>query len=234
MQNEALITAQQIQTAQLLPAGVSAWLTGELVCYVWSVIGSEWDRMQSGSLGQDINPWGVAMFKTLRDVDLYSPNEEAAYGKWLDQTSDPRQVGQDRIHGATGLDARSALDRSVLHLRDRCSALVFGFADSGERGRGARHVHGQRRRGDPTLLLLLRFLSNPYQGSVGALQPTAMERTVLLIDEQLQAVGADVRIPCDAVGVVTCSDRDDGRAERHSGRTRAAESNGGRAQASGA
>ena len=44
--------------------------------------------MESGSLGEDINPWGVAMFGTLQGVELSTPVEEAGYGKWLDQTSD--------------------------------------------------------------------------------------------------------------------------------------------------
>jgi hypothetical protein len=30
-----------------------------------------------------------------------------------------------------------------------------------------------------------------------------MERTVLLIDQQLEVVGADIPIPCDAGGVAT-------------------------------
>ena len=43
-ETEALTVAQQIQTAQLLPAEVGAELTGELVCYARSVIHGEWDR----------------------------------------------------------------------------------------------------------------------------------------------------------------------------------------------
>ena len=98
-ETEALLVAQQIQTAQNLPAGVSAELTGELVCYARSVIHDEWRRMENDTLGEDINPWGAAMFRTLQDVDLGSPQQEAAYGKWLDQTSDREQARQDRLRG---------------------------------------------------------------------------------------------------------------------------------------
>jgi hypothetical protein len=53
-----------------------------------------------------------------------------------------------------------------------------------------------------TMLLLLRFLDDPYRAGVGGLRPTAMERTVVLIDQQLAVLGTDIVIPCDAAGVV--------------------------------
>jgi len=201
-ENESLIVAQQIQTAQLLPAAVSAELTGELVCYARSVVSTEWPQMEDGSLDEKINPWGVAMFGTLQGVDLGSPNEEAAYGKWLDQTSDREQARQDRIHGAAGV-MPTPLWIALFFISAIVLALVLGFADSSERAWVQGMFMGSVVAVIVTLLLLLRFLSNPYQGSVGALEPAAMQRTVLLIDEQLEAVGLDVPIPCDAAGVAT-------------------------------
>ena len=116
--------AQQIQTAQNLPDAVGADLTGELVCYARSVVNVEWDRMEAGSLGEDINPWGAAMFRTLQGVELGTPVEEAAYGKWLDQTSSREEARQDRIHGAAGVMPTPAVDRPVLHLGDRARLPV--------------------------------------------------------------------------------------------------------------
>ena len=63
-ETEALTVAQQVQTAQSLPAAVRADLTGQLVCYARWVVEGEWERMEEGSLGDDINPWGAAMFGT--------------------------------------------------------------------------------------------------------------------------------------------------------------------------
>src|SRR5215204_4876778 len=42
---EARIVAQQVETAQLLPAEQRERLTGELVCYARSVAGVQWQRM---------------------------------------------------------------------------------------------------------------------------------------------------------------------------------------------
>jgi hypothetical protein len=50
------------------------------------------------------------------------------------------------------------------------------------------------------LLLLLVFFDHPYGDGVGRLQPTAMERTLRLIDTQEAVVGLDVTPPCDEHG----------------------------------
>src|SRR5688572_10753050 len=65
---EALVVAQQVETAQFFPAAAGAELTGELVCYARSVVHGEWERMEDGTIGDSVNPWGVALFRTLQTV----------------------------------------------------------------------------------------------------------------------------------------------------------------------
>ena len=201
-ETEALTVAQQIQTAQLLPAEVAPTLTGELVCYARSVIHDEWDRMEDGSLGEDINPWGGQMFATLQGVELTTPQQEAAYGKWLDQTSDREQARQDRIHGAEGL-MPVPLWIGLFFISAIVFVFLFGFADSGDRAWVQAMFMGSVVAVIVTMLLLLHFLDDPYHGGIGGLQPTAMQRTELLIDQQLAVIGSDVTIPCDAAGATT-------------------------------
>jgi hypothetical protein len=50
------------------------------------------------------------------------------------------------------------------------------------------------------LMLLLVFFNNPHGGGVGRLQPTAMERTLDLIDTQLKAATVTITPPCDERG----------------------------------
>ena len=50
------------------------------------------------------------------------------------------------------------------------------------------------------MLLLIRFLDSPFHEGVGGVRPVAMERTLRIVDEALQAVGARVDLPCDARG----------------------------------
>ncbi len=198
-ETEALTVAQQIQTAQALPVEVGGVLTGELVCYARYVIHGEWERMETGTLGEDINPWGAAMFATLQGVELGSPVEEEAYARWLEQTSIREEARQDRIHGAAGV-MPTPLWIALFVISGIVLFYMFGFADSGERAWVQGMYAGSVVAVIVTMLLLLAFLDEPFRGDVGGLEPVAMERTELLIDQQLAVIGGDVTVPCDTTG----------------------------------
>lgn len=197
---EALVVAQQIQTARLLPEEVSADLTGQLVCYSRSVIDLEWERLENGTLGNDINPWGAEMFKTVLQIQTTTPEQETAYDRWLEQTSQREVARQDRIHGATGI-LPVPLWIGLLFITAIVVGYVFGFADSGERVVIQGMLMGAVVAVITTMLLLLTFLDDPFHGDIGGLQPTAMERAVELIDQQLALLGQGVTVPCDDSGV---------------------------------
>jgi hypothetical protein len=199
-ETEALTVGQQIQTAQFLPSAAGAELTGELVCYARSVIHDEWDRMEDGSIGENINPWGAEMFGTLQGVELSTPNEEAAYGKWLDQTSVREEARQDRIHGAAGL-MPTPLWIGLFFITAIVTLYLFGFADSGDRVWVQALFMGSVVAVVVTMLLLLRFLDDPFHEGVGGLQPVAMQRAEQIIDQQLAVIGGDLAIPCDEDGI---------------------------------
>jgi hypothetical protein len=74
------------------------------------------------------------------------------------------------------------------------------FADSGEGAVTQAMLMGAVTTVIVTLLLLLQFLDNPYREGVGALRPVAMERTMRIVDEAIDAAGVDVQPPCDADG----------------------------------
>jgi hypothetical protein len=50
-------------------------------------------------------------------------------------------------------------------------------------------------------LLVINALDNPYSGDLGTIEPTAMERSLALIDEARAAIGATEDPPCDEEGV---------------------------------
>ena len=118
-ETEALVLSQQVETAQYFRAPVSQTLTGELVCYGRSVVHIEWPRMESGVQGDAINPWGVRLFRTFKTIRPQTSSEDAAYGKWIDQTSDREAARIERIHGATGVDPDAAVAGAGPHLRRR-------------------------------------------------------------------------------------------------------------------
>ena len=102
-EQEATIVSQQVQTAQFMPGESAAKLTGELACYARSVAGTEWEAMGEGRLGDNVNPWGVQMFRTIEQVDPRTAAEQSAYDRWMDQTLDREQARVDRVHGAEGI-----------------------------------------------------------------------------------------------------------------------------------
>jgi hypothetical protein len=62
----------------MMPADSRERLSGELVCYARTVVQQEWPQMESGTLGDAFNPWGIALFETLRTVQPESASEQAA------------------------------------------------------------------------------------------------------------------------------------------------------------
>lgn len=198
-ETEAVILAQQVQTAQFLPADVRTELTGELVCYARSVVGLEWEQMQDGTLGDAMNPWGPALYQSIRSVEPGSDVEQSAYDRWMEQTIEREQARIDRVHGAEGL-----IPLPLWLVLFVISAVIFVyvlfFADSAEGAVTQGVLMGSVTIVITLLLLLLAFFDHPHGDQVGKLQPIAMERSLRIIDAQLAEVGLDLTLPCDASG----------------------------------
>ena len=197
---EALAVAQQVQTAQFMPPAVRGELTGELICYARSVVGPEWDRTDAGTQGDAINPWGVALFQTVRGVEPRTASEGSAYDRWLDQTSTREEARSDRIHGAEGV-IPSPLWIALFFISIVVFVYLLFFADRAEGAVTQALLMGSVAAVITVMLLLLGFLDNPFGTGVGTLEPTAMERTLRIADEALGAIGDTVRPPCDAQGL---------------------------------
>lgn len=198
-QEEAQIVAQQLQTAQYLPADAGEELTGQLICYARSVVHVEWPAMESGTLGNAINPWGVEMYRTMRAVTPGSDVEQSAYDRWMEQTADREQARHSRVHGAEGLIPLPLW--LVLYV---ISTVIFVFmlffADSAERVSTQALLMGSVTVVIAMLLAILAFFDHPHGDQVGKLRPTAMDRTLELLDVEMDVVGLSVDPPCTAAG----------------------------------
>jgi hypothetical protein len=198
-ETEALVVSQQVETAQFFPARARGQLTGQLVCYARSIVHGEWKRMEAGTQGDSINPWGVAIFHTLERVKPQTAAEQSAYDKWLEQTSAREEARLDRIHGAVGV-----IPTPLWIVLFFISAVIFVymlfFADSDERAITQGLLMGAVVSVIVVMLLLVNFLNSPFHTGVGGLRPTAMERTLRIVDEALRATSTKVVAPCDAEG----------------------------------
>jgi succinate dehydrogenase/fumarate reductase cytochrome b subunit len=198
-ESEALVLAQQVETAQFFPGEAAVKLTGELVCYGRSVIHVEWPRAEAGSEADEINPWGVALFRTLQTVVPRTPSEEAAYGKWLDQTSDREAARIDRLHGAVGV-IPAPLWIVLVFISVVIFVYMLFFADRGEGAVTQAVLMGSIASVVVAMLLLISFLDSPFHEGIGGVRPVAMERTLRIMDEQLRIVNRSAELPCDAMG----------------------------------
>jgi hypothetical protein len=197
---EALVLAQQVETAVRLGEPVAGRLTGGLICYGRSVVHLEWPQATAGTLGDQINPWAVELFDTVQTAQLSTPAREAAYGKWLDQTSDREAARSDRIHGAVGV-IPTPLWIVLFFISIVIFVFMLFFADSGEGAVTQAVLMGSVASVIVAMLLLIRFLDSPFHEDVGGVKPVAMERTLRIIDESLEAAGVRVLPPCDERGV---------------------------------
>ena len=172
-----------------------------MVCYARSVAGVQWDRMEAGTLGEDLNPWAIKLSRTLEDTEPETPTEQAAYSKWLDERSEREEARSDRIHGAVGV-IPTPLWLVLFFISGMIFVYMLFFADSGERAVVQALLMGTVVAVVVSMLLLLQFLNNPFHGGIGGLRPVAMERTLKIIDQELTPAQRRVELPCDARGNV--------------------------------
>jgi len=203
-ETEALVVVQQFETAQFLAPKTRDRLTGELVCYARSVAEQEWPRMEDGSLGDAINPWSVALFRTIRSAQTTTSAQETAFAKWLDQTSDREEARRDRVHGAAGITPTTVWIVLLLTAGIVFLYMLF-FADSAEMRRSQAMLIGSATTVVAVTLLAIYALDNPYRPGLGSIRPVAMERALVILDEARAALDDEAAIPCDAEGNPTRS-----------------------------
>jgi hypothetical protein len=201
-ETEATVLAQQVETAQLFPPSVGAVLTGQLICYGRYVVGTEWPRTEAGSQGDQVSPWGVRLFKTLRTVQPTTASQQSAYDKWLDQRFEREAARIDRIHGAVGV-IPTPLWIVLFFISVVIFVFMLFFADSGEGAVTQAVLMGSVASVIVSMLLLIHYLDKPFHKGVGGVRPTAMERTLRMVDEAVRAAGVQVTAPCDAYGAST-------------------------------
>jgi hypothetical protein len=196
---EALTLAQQFEVAHLLPDEAGRRLAGELVCYGRSVVHQEWPRMEAGTQEDAMNPWGIATFRTMRNVEPRTAAEQAAYGKWLDQRLDREAARSARIHGAVGV-IPAPLWLVLFVIAVVILGFMLFFADSGERAIVQAALIGTVVVVMASTLLVIRFLNDPYDPGLGSLRPVAMERTLRILEQERQITGDTAPLPCDERG----------------------------------
>ena len=155
--------------------------------------------MEDGKGGDTINPWVVALFRAVKRTNPTSATEQAAFGKWLDQTSDREEGRRDRLHGAEGI-----IPSSIWLVLFLIAIVVFAymlfFADRAEGAASQAMLMGSATTVIALTLLAINTLENPYRPGLGQITPVAMERTLRILDRARVVVNETAAPPCDARG----------------------------------
>ena len=129
---EAITVVQQFETAEMFPATVRA-APGRRARLLRTLgrapgvaaHGGGEGRRHASTRGRS-RCSGACSSRTRR-----APTEQAAYGKWLDQTSDREEGRRDRLHGAEGV-IPSSIWLVLFLIAGVVFAFMLFFADSGE------------------------------------------------------------------------------------------------------
>ena len=158
--------------------------------------------MQTSAETAQINPWGLALFRTLQGVQPKTASEQSAYDAWLSQTNTREEARRDRLHAAEGIVPMPVW---LVLFFSAALILVFTlfFADSGEPVSVQALMAGSVTAVIVASLLMLGALNQPYQPDIGGLQPVAMQRTLAIMDEARQTLGIEVPVPCAEDGTPT-------------------------------
>jgi hypothetical protein len=196
--SEATDLIQQYETAQLMPKPASAQLSGELVCYGRAVVSVEWPQLERGQR-PSLNPWGVPLFRTIETVVPRTAVQQAAYSKWLDQTSEREQARLDRVQAGSGVIPGPLW--LILFVTGALVALyALFFADPGEHWLPQAVIAATIAAMLAISVLVIKFLDDPYTPGFGTLKPADMQRVLTQIDAASHALGIKVKLPCDADG----------------------------------
>jgi hypothetical protein len=198
-ESEAILVAQQVETAQYFAEPARSLLSGQLVCYARTVVGPEWQALETGALDAQINPWAGRMFQTTKQVNPQTGVEQSAYDTWMSQTQERELARNARIHGAPGLIPLPMWVVLYVLATILFTYMLF-FADSAERAVTQVLLMASVTVVVVSSLLLINFFNHPFGTGVGTLEPSAMERILHLVESEMPAVGIDVSPPCDGNG----------------------------------
>jgi hypothetical protein len=162
----------------------------------------EWPQMQDGTRGDEINPWGIALFRTIDAADPRSATEQAAYSKWLDQTSDRELARTTRLHAADGI-IPTPLWVVLFLIAGVIFVFMLFFADSGEIVLVQATLIASVVLVVGATLIVILVLNTPFRPGPGSISPVAMTRTLRILEEARDVTGRTSPLPCTAMGVPT-------------------------------
>jgi hypothetical protein len=193
-EEEATATLAMFHAAGPFGPAARAELKGQMICYAREVISDGWPAMREGGGSPVVDARVSAMEESAEQIPVNDTKQAAAFEHWFALNEERRQGRQGRIGEAEGLVppvvwliliiGAVVVITSVALFADPKEAAVTQAALAA--GVAIIVVSG---------LVLVRFLDQPYEDKSGSIKPTAMERSLVLMEREHRERGGAV-IPC--------------------------------------
>jgi hypothetical protein len=170
-------------------------LQGQMMCYAREVISKEWAAMRDGKTSPVVEARVTALEEDAERMPVSGSKQSDAYAQWFSLNEERRKARQGRIAeaaplvppliwlilivGAAVVIATACLFADPEEARVPQAAMIAAVA--------AIVVSG---------LLLVWFLDRPYENKSGSIKPTAMTRSLALMQEAPQVRNHQVVMPC--------------------------------------
>lgn len=196
---EASATRTLFKTGELFEGSTRDDLQANVICYARAVINLDWPAMRGGTSSTRVDDLAGSIEDDVRSVRVRGEIEGAAATN-LFNVANQRQQGRDtRLSEADGRVPEPVWIVIIVGAVG-VLAYVLLFADRRERFISQALMVGSVVVVVVGGLILVWFLSHPFQGGPGSIQPTAMQHT--LRDLQRDPAFAERGLPvlCDPAG----------------------------------
>jgi Protein of unknown function (DUF4239) len=194
-EEEATATLAMFHAALPFSPTVRAQLQGQLICYAREVIDQGWPAMREGEGSPAVDARVTALEETAARIALEGEKQLAAYEHWFALNEERRKGRQGRIGQASGLVPPVLWVILIIGAIVVIAAVGF-FADPREAWVTQAGMIAAVAIIVVSGLVLVRFLDRPYEEKSGSIKPTAMTRTLALMERENQQRNNPAVAPC--------------------------------------
>jgi hypothetical protein len=198
-EQEATATLAMFHAAGAFGSEARAEVEGQVICYAREVISYGWPAMRRGGYNSVVDARVAAMEKAAEQVPVSDAKQHAAFEHWFALNEERRQGRQGRIDEANALVPPIVWLILILGAVVAVASVCF-FADPRERAVTQAGMIAAVAMIVVSGLVLVQFLDNPYEDTSGSIKPTAMTRTVALMERDHRERGQAVVRCADLTG----------------------------------
>ena len=179
-QSEAAAVLDMGRTAAFFPPTPRDQLRADLTCYGRAVIGQEWPAMRNGHSSPLVEYWVTAYGAVVGKLDPRSPLQQVGLQEFLNEAG-TRTAGRLQRLAQDTPSVPAPLWLALVFGGCMAVALQLAMADPRERASIQALMVAGFASVVAASLLVVYFLDHPYQTQIGALQPTAMRQTLVVM-----------------------------------------------------